>query len=108
MSKSSQIRITASAPADDTQVAEWLKKQSNISMSLRILIKQFVATYGITDVSCMPLMFGNAQARPEAWHEAKSEASDADKIDKADEAVNVSTETKDQATAKEMLMSLEM
>ena len=31
-------------------VSDWLEKQSNKSQSLQLLIKQYVSTYGLTDV----------------------------------------------------------
>lgn len=41
-------------PEADTIVEEWIKKQDNISGSLRVLIKQFVNKYGVTDILCCP------------------------------------------------------
>lgn len=39
-------------PKADTIVEDWINEQSNLSGSLRVLIKQFVLKYGVTDILC--------------------------------------------------------
>lgn len=52
--KHNYLRHHIIVPEADTIVEEWIKKQDNISGSLRVLIKQFVNKYGVTDILCCP------------------------------------------------------
>jgi len=45
-------RFRISIPTADTAVIEWLKNQTNISFSLRVLIKEAIAQDGYIDVTC--------------------------------------------------------
>lgn len=49
------IRYHFSAPESDKQIAEWVDLQHNFSTSMRILIKDYIAKYGMRDISCLPL-----------------------------------------------------
>lgn len=60
----SSVRYHFSAPESDTQIAEWVKLQHNFSTSMRILIKDYIAKYGMRDISCLPLAIDDAEARP--------------------------------------------
>lgn len=51
------IRYHFTAPASDTQIAEWVNNQHNFSTSMRIVIKDYIARHGMTDASCLPLSF---------------------------------------------------
>ena len=41
-------------PKADIIVEEWMDAQNNLSGSIRVLIKQFVNKYGVTDILCCP------------------------------------------------------
>ncbi|MCL2386890.1 MAG: hypothetical protein FWC89_04980 [Defluviitaleaceae bacterium] len=45
-------RFRISIPTADTAVLEWLKNQTNVSFSLRVLIKDAIAQDGYMDVTC--------------------------------------------------------
>lgn len=62
------IRYRFSVPEQDAAVHEWIKNQLNVSMSLRMLIKEDVNKNGYSDVTCrvvreIPRSDG-AQVRP--------------------------------------------
>ena len=46
-------RFRISVPTDDISVIEWLRRQENISFSLRVLIKDSIAQHGYMDVTCL-------------------------------------------------------
>lgn len=46
------IRYRFSVPEQDTAVHEWIKNQLNVSMSLRMLIKDDVNRNGYSDLTC--------------------------------------------------------
>lgn len=46
------FRHKISIPLGDQEVIDWIKKQSNINYSLRILIKDEISKNGIVDVTC--------------------------------------------------------
>lgn len=50
------IRYHFSAPPGDTQIAEWVALQDNFSMSMRMVIKDYIAKHGMVDASCQPMM----------------------------------------------------
>lgn len=52
-------RYRVSVPPNDKTVLEWIKAQSNLSFSFRELVKDFVGTYGIVDVTCMNVTPGS-------------------------------------------------
>lgn len=45
-----RVRITI--PAQDEEVLRWLARQSNVSVSVRQVIREAVASYGYGDVTC--------------------------------------------------------
>ena len=48
-------RYRFSVPEKDTDVVAWLEEQSDLSISLRILIKNFVKKEGVVDIICRPV-----------------------------------------------------
>lgn len=48
-------RYTFSVPVPDKSVLDWLDAQYNISQSLRIIIKDYAAKYGNTDITSLPM-----------------------------------------------------
>lgn len=53
---SKTVRYHFTAPAADTQIAEWAKHQHSLSISIRLVLKDFIARHGLIDVSCLPIM----------------------------------------------------
>lgn len=53
------VRYHFTAPVSDTQLAEWAEKQHNFSVSVRIVLKDFIARHGMIDASCLALSFDN-------------------------------------------------
>lgn len=52
------LRYRVTVPLRDADVINWMAEQSNVSFSIRMLIKAFVSKYGITDVTCLPASAG--------------------------------------------------
>lgn len=48
-------RYRFSVPLGDNVVNDWVDAQSNLSFSLRLLIRAFVRSYGMQDVTCLEL-----------------------------------------------------
>lgn len=61
MSDDKNFRHRFTVPCDDTVVNTWIENQSNLGFSLRVLIKDFVRTYGNKDATCVE--FGTAVKR---------------------------------------------
>jgi len=53
MSEDKNCRYRFTVPTADTAVNEWLEEQSNVSFSLRVLIKAFIRDYGMQDATCL-------------------------------------------------------
>lgn len=53
------IRCHFSAPVCDEQIIAWIKNQQNLSLSIRVLLKDCITRYGIGDVLNQPIMFGS-------------------------------------------------
>ena len=53
MSEDKNCRYRFTVPTADATVNEWLSEQSNISFSLRVLIKAFIRDYGMQDATCL-------------------------------------------------------
>lgn len=51
-SQSGYTRHHVIVPKADTIVEDWMNEQNNLSGSIRVLIKQFVLKYGVTDILC--------------------------------------------------------
>lgn len=50
-------RVRFSCPVTDKQVFDWIQGQSNLSASIRHIIKQYVAEHGYGDATCEPYGF---------------------------------------------------
>lgn len=88
------VRYVFSVPKSDVQIPEWIENQYNLSTSIRILIKDYVARYGMTDASCLPIMTDDAaaarmiRAQPvETIEEKKEEKKEEKIVEKAVETV---------------------
>ena len=71
-SKSNTQRYHFSVPISDIQVHEWIRCQNNYSMSLRIVIKDYIAKHGMIDSSCLPMSI-NDKAVEETIRRMESE-----------------------------------
>lgn len=49
------LRFRFSSPSSDKIVNGWVSAQRNLSSSLRIVIKEYVARHGFSDVTCLPV-----------------------------------------------------
>lgn len=54
---SKSVRYHFSAPESDTQLAEWVETQHSFSVSLRVVIKDFIARHGMIDATCLAMSF---------------------------------------------------
>lgn len=52
------LRYRVTVPLKDADVINWMVEQTNPSFSIRMLIRAFIAKYGITDVTCLPVTAG--------------------------------------------------
>ena len=52
------LRYRVTVPLKDSDVINWMVEQSNPSVSIRMLIRAFIAKYGISDVTCLPVSAG--------------------------------------------------
>lgn len=50
------VRYCFTAPISDVQLAEWIEIQHNLSMSIRLVIKDYIAKHGMADATCLPMM----------------------------------------------------
>lgn len=64
MSEDSFKRYRFSVPKADVSVDNWIKAQSNLSYSLRELIKSHIREHGITDATCIPVECSRGPGRP--------------------------------------------
>lgn len=55
MSDEKNYRYRFTVPRNDDVVNEWMRSQANPGFSLRVLIKNFVRTYGNVDATCVEL-----------------------------------------------------
>lgn len=83
-------RFAFSVPKGDTQILKWIEAQYNLSSSIRMLIKDYIARNGIDDVSCRSLTFTDNVATISA---PKSEPSIGTEIEKQ-QPITENTETK--------------
>lgn len=72
--KSSLKRVSITVPRNDAKCNDWLEKQSNVSMSLRFLIYDAIARWGMSDITMevLPqamLNAGNRRSRSKAQAE---------------------------------------
>ena len=49
-------RYTFTVPTTDTQIVEWAALQHSLSVSMRLIIKDYIAKHGMVDASCQPMM----------------------------------------------------
>lgn len=49
-------RYSFTAPLADKQIIDWIQTQQNLSLSLRLVIKDYIARHGVSDIMCMPMM----------------------------------------------------
>lgn len=52
------LRYRVTVPLKDADVINWMAEQSSVSFSIRLLIRAFIAKYGISDVTCVPVSAG--------------------------------------------------
>lgn len=57
-------RYVFSCPEADLSVQTWLQSQSNVSASLRTLIREAIRQYGNTDITCLPVEQRGNVGRP--------------------------------------------
>lgn len=57
--QSKTTRYHFSAPSSDQQIAEWAAAQHSFSTSIRMLIKDCIAKYGMEDVTCRSMMIAD-------------------------------------------------
>lgn len=57
-------RFRFTVPGKDVETLAWINEQSNLSYSLRSLIRQSVARDGIVDITCKPITPGVSPGRP--------------------------------------------
>ena len=57
MSEDKNSRYRFTVPTADTSVLQWLDAQSNISFSIRVLIKAFIRDYGMQAATCLEVGF---------------------------------------------------
>lgn len=50
--KVNMIRQRISIPESDISVLEWINNQSNVSFSIRMMIKEYIEKYGYSDITC--------------------------------------------------------
>lgn len=87
-------RVRLSVPQADVSVIEWLAQQHEISLSLRILIKESIQREGITDVANRPVVQLPRRGRPVQISqagvmpaaEANTAVADDDDVDADDDA----------------------
>ena len=53
------VRYCFTVPTTDTQIAEWAALQYNLSTSMRLIIKDYIAKHGMVDASCQPMMMAD-------------------------------------------------
>lgn len=78
--KSDDVRAVnqfkVSYPSADKQVSDWINAQHNLSASVRMLIKTYVAKHGFTDATCQPLTADDLEVRTRRVREPKPEVSE--------------------------------
>lgn len=62
--KDDRMRVRLAIPPADTQVIQWVNLQSNISNSIRKLIRESIARDGMVDVDCKQVKPGVRPGRP--------------------------------------------
>lgn len=87
MSNINLSRYRFSVPFADTVVHDWIHSQSNLSFSLRVLIKAFVKEYGNQDATCLELG-ETPKKRGRPSNAMRSQLEDLDKSEAVENSVN--------------------
>lgn len=90
MSEENFVRHRFSVPKADESVTEWIAHQSNLSFSIRFLIKDYIRVHGMTDATCAPVEQRGKVGRPSNAELAARE------VAKSFESSAVSTESRSQ------------
>lgn len=67
-----QVRM--SIPENDVSVLRWLEAQSNMTLSIRLAIRQAITKYGYVDLSCLDIDKGPGRPRETEYQEPVPEA----------------------------------
>lgn len=59
-----RYRPRLAIPRSDTQTLEWIQTQTDLSASVRRLIRDSISRYGMVDVDCLPVKPGVHPGRP--------------------------------------------
>lgn len=70
-------RYRFSVPNADESVTEWIEAQSNLSFSIRVLIRDFIRVHGKVDATCAPVEQRGKVGRPSKEDIAAREAAKA-------------------------------
>lgn len=57
-------RMRFTVPAADVSVVEWVNTQDNLSVSLRMLVREFIERHGMIDPTCIPVTQQPKRGRP--------------------------------------------
>ena len=81
------IRYRISVPEQDTAVHEWIKNQLNVSMSIRMLIKDDINQNGYSDLTCRVNRELPKTAEKKKKKKVTAETSDVQKVQEVQEEV---------------------
>ncbi len=56
-------RVRLTVPAEDEIVLKWMARQINLSLSIRMAIREAVAAHGYGDMTCLPAVRGRGRPR---------------------------------------------
>ena len=73
MAKQNYRQVRMSIPESDNSVLKWLAAQSNMTLSIRLAIRQAITKYGYVDLSCLDIDKGPGRPR-EDYAEPAAEA----------------------------------
>lgn len=62
MAEAKRYRFTV--PLADESVLEWCENQANLSFSLRMLVREYIAKHGMTDATCGEVIQAPRRGRP--------------------------------------------
>lgn len=75
MAKAQSYRqVRMSIPENDASVLRWLEAQSNMTLSIRLAIRQAITKYGYVDLSCLDIDKGPGRPREPDYQEPVAEA----------------------------------
>lgn len=82
MKKRDCVRFRVSVPDDDKATLAWLRNQHTVSLSLRTIIKEAIATHGMGDLFSSELPTEEAQvSEPAVVTESSTEPASSDWMD---------------------------